>query len=267
MKEQLDPRQLSLYPELSKDPSAPSITTLPEFDRALNNLIKMSDIGAFIQLNIQGIERQYTLNLPDYGIPNDFLRSDTIQGSVTIPLFPNDIVQKLKKISYEVKSFFNTKNSFRTSFGYFLFRSHFTMWKHYLDEMKKNIQDVLYQELGHGVYGKLFLEHAEKGYQVFKNAADITAPWEFRERILLKDLEVKRKLFIDNHARKNDLTPTDIDFPFDMIALKTLHIPVTLQSYIQHIQISSVFKTIHLEDLAKEKIDSIDDIKNLINRL
>ncbi len=267
MKEQLDPRQLTLYPELSNEPLAPSITTLPEFDRALNNLIKMSDIGAFIQLNIHGIERQYTLNLLDYDIPKDFLNEKYINGSVTIPLFPVEIVQKLKKVSYEIKSFFNAKNSFRTSFGYFLFRSHFTMWKHYLDETKKNIHDVIYHELGHGAYGKYFLNHFEKGYQVFQNAADITAPWEFQDRLLLKDIEARRKQFTEHQARKNDLRPTDINYPFDVLVLKTLHIPLTLQQYIQHIQISSVFKTIHLEDLANEKIDSVEDIKNLIKSL
>lgn len=267
MKEQLDPRQLSLYPELSKEPSAPSITTLPEFDKALHNLIKMSDLGAFIQLNIQGLERQYTLNLADLGIPMDFLKEDKPLDPVTIPLFPQEVVHKLKKMSYEVKSFFNAKNSFRTSFGYFLFRSHFTMWKHYLDEMKKSIHDFLFHELGHGTYGKIFLEHLQKGNAVFQTAADITAPWEFRERLLLKEIEARRKTFIEHHARLQDLRSTDIDYPFDVLILKTLHVPLTLQDYVQHIQISSIFKTIHLEDLAKETIESIDDIKKLVEEI
>ena len=51
-----DPRQLSLFGELPQS-SNPSIATFPEFDQALNNLIKLSDLEAFIELNIQGFER------------------------------------------------------------------------------------------------------------------------------------------------------------------------------------------------------------------
>jgi hypothetical protein len=38
-----DPRQLSLFGELPRS-SNPSIATFPEFDQALNNLIKLSDL-------------------------------------------------------------------------------------------------------------------------------------------------------------------------------------------------------------------------------
>ena len=63
MQEQTDPRQIALFPELSKHASIPSITTLPAFDKALSNLIKISDMGAFIELKIGGLERLYTLNI------------------------------------------------------------------------------------------------------------------------------------------------------------------------------------------------------------
>ena len=45
-----DPRQLSLFGELPNS-SNPSIATFPEFDQALNNLIKLSDLGAFIAVS------------------------------------------------------------------------------------------------------------------------------------------------------------------------------------------------------------------------
>ncbi|NOZ75224.1 MAG: hypothetical protein GXO90_07570, partial [FCB group bacterium] len=62
MTETPDPRQIHLFPELSEHPDLPSITTLPEFDHALNNLIKISDLGAFIQLKIQGMDKRYSLH-------------------------------------------------------------------------------------------------------------------------------------------------------------------------------------------------------------
>ena len=127
IKDMPDPRQLPLFPELSKDTDIASITSLPEFDKALSNLIKISDLGAFIQLNISGLERGYSLNINEMVIPNDFLK-DGSPRSVSYHLFPDKMRNQLKKYAYEVKSFFNSKNSFYTDYGYFLFRSHFTMW-------------------------------------------------------------------------------------------------------------------------------------------
>ncbi|MFQ6605548.1 MAG: hypothetical protein ACE5D8_08350, partial [Fidelibacterota bacterium] len=181
MREQLDPRQLALFPELSRNADVASITTLPAFERALNNLIRMSDLGAFIQLNTQGLEKLYTINLVETTVPMDFLKNANHLTPVTIQLFPQEIRNQLKKFTYELKSFFNEKNSFKTSFGYFLFRSHFTLWRHFLDGTKKSIQDFIYKELSHGQYGKLFLQSFNTGYNYFQEVADYTAPWQFRE--------------------------------------------------------------------------------------
>ncbi len=264
MREQRDPRQLPLFPELSEHVSIPSITTLPEFDRALNNLIKMSDLGAFLQINVQGLEKLYTINVPELNIPNDFLKSDVQLSPVTIHLFPAEIRNQLKKFTYEIKSFFNPKNSFRTSFGYFLFRPHFSLWKHYLDQVKKSINDYIYSELGHGNYGQYFLAHFREGYDFFRSIADITAPWEFRDKLLLKDIDAKRKTIADKHQTVFTLKPTEVDYPFEILVLKTHHIPLVLHDYIAQVQISAIFKTIHLEYLADKSIESIDDIKELI---
>ena len=65
MQEQSDPRQIALFPELSKHSAIPSITTLPAFDKALSNLIRISDMGAFIELSISGLERVYSLNIQE----------------------------------------------------------------------------------------------------------------------------------------------------------------------------------------------------------
>jgi len=106
-----NPSQLSIFPELSGDVSSPSIATIPEFDNALGNLIKMSDLGAFIQINIHGIDKSYSLNLNELHIPPEFLQKDT--APVTIHLFTQEIKNELKKLTYEVKSFFNRGNSCR----------------------------------------------------------------------------------------------------------------------------------------------------------
>jgi hypothetical protein len=267
MREQADPRQLALFPELARHSSIPSITTLPAFDRALNNLIKMSDLGAFIQLTIQGLERVYSINLRELDIPSDFLKQDPSLSPFSAYLFPTKVRNKLKKISYDVKSFFNNKNSFRTSFGYFLFRSHFTLWKHYLNEMDKNIQNQLFTELGHGTYQKYFMDQFLQGYNYLNANADDTAPWEFQDKITIQDIEKKRTELKESHFTLANLKATEIDYPFSLVTAKTNHIPLSLKAYVSNIQISSIFKVIHLEYLADKSIQSIDDIKKLIDNM
>jgi len=267
MPEQIDPRQIALFPELSKNAAIPSITTLPAFDKALSNLIKISNMGAFIELKIGGLERLYTLNIQELDIPPDFIKNDISTIPFSIHLFPTKFRNELKKKSYEVKSFFNTRNSFKTSFGYFLLRSHFTMWKHYLERTNKTIKDSLYSELGHGKYAEYFTAHFMEGYEHLKLVAGVVAPWEFDDDINIKTIQNKRNEFIEKQLTFSSLKNTEISYPFDLLIYKTNHIPISLKDYVENIQISSIFKSIHLEYLADKKITNIDDIKQLVKNV
>ena len=267
MQEQIDPKQIALFPELSKNSAIPSITTLPAFDKALSNLIKISDLGAFIELKISGLERLYTLNVQELNIPQDFIKNDISTIPFSIHLFPNDFRNKLKKKSYEVKSFFSAPNSFRTSFGYFLYRSHFTMWKIYLEKMNKSIKETLYSDLGHGNYANYFLAHFKEGYNYIKSIVDVVSPWEFDDYIDIKKIKLRRSELYENQQTISSLKPTEVSFPFDLLIYKTNHIPISLKDYVENIQISSIFKSIHLEYLADKKITSIDDIKQLVKNV
>ena len=267
MQEQSDPRQIALFPEISKHAAIPSITTLPAFDKALNNLIKISNLGAFIELKIGGLERIYTINIQELEIPQDFLKKDIPAIPFSIHLFPSEFRNELKKKSYEVKSFFNTRNSFKTSFGYFLFRSHFSMWKLYLEKMNKDIKEMLYNKLGHGKYGKYFLTHFKEGFEYIKSIADIVAPWDFEKDFDIKVIRDRRQEIIDEELSFPNLKPTEIDYPFDLLIYKTNHIPITLKDYVDNIQISSIFKSIHLEYLVDKKISGVDDIKKIVQNV
>ena len=99
-----DPRQLSLFGEIPSS-SNPSIATFPEFDQALNNLIKLSDLGAFIEINIQGFEKSYTLNLSESIIPKDFLKIPKNYSPITRKYATGlkwDINQKLLNTCAEI---------------------------------------------------------------------------------------------------------------------------------------------------------------------
>lgn len=267
MQEQSDPRQIALFPEISKHAAIPSITTLPAFDKALNNLIKISNLGAFIELKIGGLERIYTINIQELEIPQDFIKKDISTIPFSIHLFPSDFRNELKKKSYEVKSFFNTRNSFKTSFGFFLFRSHFSMWKLYLEKMNKEIKEILYNKLARGKYGEYFQDHFKEGYDYIKSIADVTAPWEFAEEIDIKTIRERREQIIEDQISFTSLKPTEIDYPFDLLIYKTNHIPISLKDFVENIQISSIFKSIHLEYLVDKKITDIDDIKELVQNV
>ena len=143
MVDQKDARQLSMFPEVSGDGSIPSISTMPDFDKALGNLIKMSDLGAFIQLNIQGLEKSYSLNLSDYPIPDDFIQLPQNYSPLNLHLFPLRLRNRIKKEIYDIRAFFTRGNSFKTSFGYFLFRSHFSEWKEFIQSHRKILAEYL----------------------------------------------------------------------------------------------------------------------------
>lgn len=132
MADRRDDRQLSMFPEVPGTGSIPSISTMPAFEKALGNLIKMSDLGAFIQLNIQGLEKSFSLNLKDYTIPDDFIKLPSNYSPLNVHLFPQQLRNRIKKEVYDIKAFFTRGNSFKTSFGYFLFRSHFNEWKEFI---------------------------------------------------------------------------------------------------------------------------------------
>ncbi|RMF10579.1 MAG: hypothetical protein D6762_01235 [Candidatus Neomarinimicrobiota bacterium] len=263
-----DPRQLPLFPELSEHPQLPSITTLPEFDHALNNLIKISDMGAFIQLNIQGFNKRFSLHFAELNIPGDFLNPEAAgEQLVTFQLFPDEIRRQQKKMAYEVKSFFTSKNSFRTPFGYFLFRSHFTLWKHYLEETRKSIDKKLYQLLGQGQYGRLLQQSLRDGLDYLRQFASDLAPWTFEEDLTVPRLEAIRHQLRQDNRSIASLRPTEVTYPRDLIVLKTLHFPLHLSDYVEQIQITSIFKTIHLEYLVDKEIKTLEDVQKLVEEM
>ena len=107
----------------------------------------------------------------------------------------------------------------------------------------------------------------QNGYDFLFTIADITAPWERRDEIYLKDIE-KIRTSLKNNSRAGFHTPTtDIDFPFQIMVAKTEHIPMTISKLVSRVHITSVFKTIHLEYLADKIIKTTEDIKNLIKSI
>ncbi len=262
-----DPRQVTMFPELATSASLPSITTQPEFDQALANQIRICDLGAFVQLNISGIEKGYTLNINELGIPIDFLRLGDPFRALNVQLFPPEVRRQLQKLVYGIKAYFNTDNSMTTAFGPFLYRYYFNEWKSYLENEKEILKHTIKKMLGKRTYLHHFMDQFTQGYNLFKQAADITAPWEFENHLTLASIRAQRLELFDGNGSLADLAPTDIHYPFKIMTLKTQHIPLNMADYQKQIQIKTFFKTIHLDHLVDVTIESVKDIKSLTEKI
>ncbi|MFQ6605245.1 MAG: hypothetical protein ACE5D8_06790, partial [Fidelibacterota bacterium] len=86
----------------------------------------------------------------------------------------------------------------------------------------------------------------------------------FRERLTLSEISDYRKKITNDGETLHGLKPTEIDYPFQFVTFKTLHIPMVLHDYVNQIQITAIFKTIHLEYLQDKTIQTIEDIQDLV---
>ena len=256
--------QLALFPELFKTPTIPSISTLPEFDLAIDNLIKLSDLGAFISVNVQGVEKSYSIHLSELEISSDFLKDGEINNiSPVYHLFPAEIRHRLRRFTYDVKNFFNQQNSLKTPFGYFLYRPHFRIWAKFVEERKMHVQKFLEETLGGKKYSKYFLDCFKNGYQFISTIKDETAPWEFKDKILMQDIREIQHEMESNGSTLHTLDQTFPNYPAKAVTLKMHHFPLDLKSYIDHLSIRFAFKSIHLEYLTHVKIESMEDVKKI----
>ena len=256
--------QLTLFPELIDSPELPSISTLPEFDQALHNLIKMSDLGAFISVTVHGLDKSFSVHARELEIPEDFLKDERGDAaSQQIHLFPEPIRHQVRRLSYDVKGFFNKENSFRTPFGYFLFRPYFRIWSKFVREQEQRLAGFLTDALSGRTYGQHFLKAFEIGYRFLESIKDDTAPWEFSDKLLLADLQEFRKKIESENLTLHSLNKTTADFPTLAIALKTAHIPPDLASFLKQVNIQFDFKSIHLDYLRDVEIFTVNDVINL----
>ncbi|MFQ6676119.1 MAG: hypothetical protein ACE5LH_07210 [Fidelibacterota bacterium] len=254
--------QLSFFPDLFQSPSLPSITTLPQFDKALDNLIKMSDLGAFITITVHGVEKSYSVHSRELEIPDDFILDEKVDTvSDTFHLFPEQIRTHLRNRAYDVKSFFNRKNSFKTPFGFFLYRPYFRIWQRFVEERKEEIDAFLTDNLKGRVYGQWFLKAFTKGYRFLETVRDDTAPWEFLPTLRLSEIRRVRKEIKDAGLTLHSLDKTIPEFPLKAVVLKTMHFPVTLNEYLNQLHIQYTFRSVHLDYLKDLNIQTVEDVR------
>jgi hypothetical protein len=264
MLKSLNPYQIPLFPDLFTEIEVPSITTLPEFDYALKNFIKLSDFGAFIELNISGIDKSYSLNLNELQIPRRYLVSRNDTSSPAFHLFPLAVRKQLNRLKYDVRSFFTKTNSLKTSFGYFLFRSYSHLWDFHKRQFLTNVSDYLRQEVGEQTYQKYFVQAYSLGLDWLK----IHLKKKFYHLLPVDNLRViggKRSRLQKANVTLSQMDHDDAEYLLNNFLLKTMHLPLELEEYLQGIAVLSHFKTIPLEHLRNVEIDTVEDIVALIN--
>jgi len=265
MSRQFNPNQTLLFPEMCRDEYLPSIETAPDFDFALQNLIRLSDFGAFTQPTFTGIDKSYSIKLTELDLNPEYLREGAADSPV-FHLFPLDIRHRLERMKYHVRAFFNKSNSIRTDFGYFLFRPYFSKWYLHRQKILHDMQDYLRREVGPTQYQAYFRELFKAGVNWFEEVLSDAHPYRFAEE-QYDDFLAQRDFVIRTNASIYQLDRGQADFVIQFLAVKTTHIPYELQRYIQGLEISSTYKTIHLDYLKDQKIETLEDVQALFKSL
>jgi len=262
----INPKQTFLFPDLMADMDLPSITTLPEYDKALRNFIKMSDYGAFIDLNVSGIEKSFSFSLNELQVPRRYRQTRQDSSSPVFHLFPATIRNHLNRLKYDARSFFNRTNSVKTSYGHFLLRQYFHLWDLHRKNFMSNVVEYLQQEIGERRYQKYFIGAWNESTRWFRTGIKR----KFHHLLPAANIELIRK----DRERLNRVNMTishldreDPDYFLNCYILKTVHIPTDLSDYINGISVLSTFKTIHLEHLKNTEFDSLEDLLDFFNDL
>ncbi len=258
-----NPKQTVLFPDLYPDLDLPSITTLPEYDNALKNFIKISDVGAFIELYFTGLDKSYSISLSELQIPRRYRKSRHDANSPAFHLFPLSIRNQLNRFRYDARSYFNKTNSIKTSFGYFLFRQYFHLWDTHKKQFLTNVSEYLNREIGEKRYREYFKKIWSSGSiwlkeHIKRRFHHLLPPYD------LALIDAKRVQLQNANSTISQLDREDPDYFLHCFILKTMHVPINLDGYIDGISILSTFKTIYLEQLKNVEIESIDDIFNLL---
>ncbi|HPC36686.1 MAG TPA: hypothetical protein P5268_07280 [Candidatus Marinimicrobia bacterium] len=261
-----DPQQMSLFPDLFEDIYLPPITTLPEFNQEMDNFIKLADFGALIDLTFQGLDKSYSLRLSELQIPAQMIRDDARLESPIFDLFPLEYRRRLQRFRYEVKAFFNNQNSIKTPDGYFLFRAHFHQWENYRSQFYQKIVNYLQNDIGPHRYRNFFETCFKSGLDWLNTQLRPIHPYQVQFADL-QEISRRRKSLQSTRTTLAQLTPEDPEYLLNCITLKTLHIPITLAQFIKGIAINSTFKTIHLNYLKDVKIETLRDVKHLLESI
>ena len=267
MTEFYNPDQTVLFPELFEDINLPPITSLPDFDNALENLVRLSDFGSFIQLHFQGIDKSFSLNLRELSIPKRFLLKGSDTSSPVYHIFPVAIRQNFNRLKYEVRSFFNKENSIKTPFGYFLFRRYFRKWDTHRIDVSKRIIEFLQKEVGGSDYQTYYKSAWNDGFKWLLSILKKKHPYTDYSDYPLEDISKEKERLTKAGATLYKLDRGEPEFLRHSMILKTLHIPCTLSDYVKGISVVSTFKTIHLEYLKNISIEGVEDIRNIFNSL
>ncbi len=96
MTELLDPKQLSLFPELLPKTDIRHMTNPSQFDSALDNLKKINEFGAFIHLNFTSLNSTIILDFSDFKTPDHYIEQYSSNTPFSLHLLPEDLRKELQ---------------------------------------------------------------------------------------------------------------------------------------------------------------------------
>lgn len=261
-----DPQQVPLFPDLFEDVYLPPITTEPEFNHEIENFIKLADFGALLDLNFHGLEKSYSLRLSELQIPEQMLRENASADSPVFNLFPSELHRRLQRFRYEARSFFNNQNSIKTADGYFLFRNHFHHWESYRVQFHQNLISQLHSSIGPQRYHVYFSACFQSGLDWLTAQLRSATPYRLQFENL-HEIDQLRKTIHKAGTTLAQLQPETTDYLINCLVIKTMHIPLSLAQFVKGVAVTSTFKTIHLNYLKNVKIETLRDIKHLLESI
>lgn len=245
-----------------------------------SSFLRLNNLGAFVKYETGGINKSISLSHHDLLLKNicDESIGDYVSNNRYF-FFPQSIrneltefISKPKRILYQLSKE-NPQCATWTHLGYFLAKKIFNYWKKIVEDVNHNLKKFLREEIGKDQYETYYVsafqlfnklygeknEHLKKISSFKKDNNDIEH---------IKNLYHSINIVIQNISQlKKQLTINDFDNPEEKSIFKMHHIPPSFEDFVSQIYVSTYFFTIHPENLCDYKIESIEDVKYIIEKI
>jgi len=266
MRPLFNPSQITLFPDMYEDLYLPPITSHPDFEQELENFVRLADFGALLDLNFHGLEKSYSMKLNEFALPPQNLREDATNSSPTFYLFPLAIRNRLNRFKYDVRAFFNDQNSLRSPSGYFLLRNFFHTWEAHRAALTQTLLTELQSLIGGRAYHSYLDGCISAGLEWLSAQVSAGSPYQ-RAYPGFAEYEARRKLYQRSGVTLSQIQPEEPDYLFNCTVIKTEHLPLHFSQYLKGIAVTSTFKTIHPDYLKDLQIETLRDVKHLLEAL
>lgn len=257
-------------------------TQISLFDQKIPENIKaffqFNDLGAFVRYEVSGVNKSFSLSTKNLGIDENV--QQVLKDNLTSNnyyLLPKRIQKQLSNLGAAPRRFLfklstnQPPSAIYTNMGYFLLKIKFSEWYRKVQDAEGDIKCFLHYEVGHEDYQKFYLTAFQLVYDFFarEEGAALLKDSEWKPTIKdLIDLHQAVRDVIEKAAKNNErITKKSFKNIREKAIFKIHHAPPTFDEYLDQIRVSSYLFNIHYTDLNNAKIEKLEDIKEIADRL